>query len=91
MWLIFHFNIHNAFQTCPDDLPEHERTWLQINQKWHDYYHERYPDNFKEIAALLKQAHWPEQFVVEMFMFVQGRTDTSQKWGELVEEFIFWT
>jgi hypothetical protein len=28
MWLIFHFDIHNAFQTCPDDLPERERTWL---------------------------------------------------------------
>jgi hypothetical protein len=24
-----------------------------------------------------------------MFMFVQGRTDASRKWGELIESFIF--
>jgi hypothetical protein len=78
MWLIFHFNIHNAFQTCPDDSPECERTCLQINQIWLSYYHERYPDKFKEIAALLKQGHQPEQFAVETFMFVQGRTDASR-------------
>jgi hypothetical protein len=62
---------------------------IQINQIWLDYYHARYPDKFKEIAALLKQGHQPEQFAVEMFMFVQGRTDASRKLGELVEEFIF--
>jgi hypothetical protein len=89
MRLIFHFDIHNAFQTCPDDSPDQERTWLQINQIWLEYYHELYPEKFQEIKILLKQGHHPEQFSIKMFMFVQGWTDTSCKWGELVKEFIF--
>jgi hypothetical protein len=55
MWLIFHFDIHKAFQTCPDDSPDRERTWLRINQIWLDYYHESYPEKFKEIEIQLKQ------------------------------------
>jgi hypothetical protein len=39
-WLIFHFEIHNAFQTCPDNSPESERTWLCINQTWLAFYRE---------------------------------------------------
>jgi hypothetical protein len=37
-WLIFHFDIHNTFQTCPDDVPEQDCTWLRVNQMWLDYY-----------------------------------------------------
>jgi hypothetical protein len=62
---------------------------VRLNQIWLDYYRERYPEKFKEITVLLKQGHGPEQFAVDMFMFVQGRTDASQKWGALVEELIF--
>jgi hypothetical protein len=40
---IFHFDIHYAFQTCPDDSPDAKRTWLRINQTWLDYYRERHP------------------------------------------------
>ena len=88
-WLIFHFDIHNAFQTCPDKSPAAERTWLRINQTWLNFFHERFPEQWPEIQKLLDQNHRPEQFAVEMFMFVQGRTDASRKWGEMVEEFIF--
>ena len=28
VWSIFHFDIHNTFQACPDNSPEAERTWL---------------------------------------------------------------
>ena len=89
MWSIYHFDIHNAFQTCPDNSPETGRTWLRINQTWLDYYRERFPEKWPAIQTLLDQHFRPEQFAVEMFMFVQGRTDGSRKWGELVEEFIF--
>jgi hypothetical protein len=41
------------------------------------------------VEELLKQGYRPEQFAVEMFMFVQGQTDASRKWGEMIEEFLF--
>ena len=63
--------------------------WLRINQTWLDYYRGRFPKKWPDIQALLDQHHRPKQFAVEMFMFVQGRTDTSRKWGKLVEESIF--
>jgi hypothetical protein len=72
-WKIFHFDIHNAFQTCPNDAPDGKSTWLRINQTWLDYYRERYPAKWADIELLIKQeGHRPEQFAVEMFMFVQG-------------------
>jgi hypothetical protein len=88
-WNIFHFDIHNAFQTCPDDVPDEDRTWLRINQTWLDYYRERHPLDWPAVQALIDKNYGPEQFAVEMFMFVQGRTDASRKWGELVEDFVF--
>jgi hypothetical protein len=39
--------------------------------------------------ALLDKNYHPEQFAIEMFMFVQGRTDASRKWGEMVKDFVF--
>jgi hypothetical protein len=86
---LFHFDIHNSFQTCPDTSPEAERTWLQINQTWLDYYRKRHPTKWPVIEALIQQGYHPEQFAVEMFMFVQGQTDASRKWGEMVEDFLF--
>jgi hypothetical protein len=88
-WLIFHFDIHNAFQKCPDNFPESERTWLCINQTWLDFYHKQCPNKWKGIQEQLDKGYRPDQFAVEMFMFVQGQTDASRKWGELVEAFIF--
>ena len=85
----FHFDIHNAFKTCLDNSPEGERTRVRINQTWLDYFRERHPDKWPDIQKLLDKNYQPEQFAVEMFMFVQGRTDSSRKWGELVETFIF--
>ena len=86
---IIHFDIHNAFQTCPDNSPEAERTWLRINQTWLDYFRERHPEKWPDIQKLLDQHHRPEHFAFKMFMFVQGRTDASRKCGDLIEEFIF--
>jgi hypothetical protein len=88
-WLIFYFSIHNAFQTWPNNVPEQVRTWLRVSQTWLDYYQEQHLLQWPPIQALLDKNHCLEQFAVEMFMFVQGRTDASQKWGELVEEFFF--
>ena len=84
-WLIMHFDIHNAFQTCPDTSPKTEQTWLRVNQIWLEYYKERFPEKWPDIQALLDKNYTPEQFAVEMFMFVQGRTDASRKWGELLK------
>jgi hypothetical protein len=88
-WSIFHFDIQNAFQTCPDDAPDAERTWLRINQTWLNYYSECHPTKWPIVEALLKQGYRPKQFAVEMFMFVQGQTDASLKWGEIIKEFLF--
>jgi hypothetical protein len=88
-WNIFHFDIHNAFQTCPDNVPEQDCTWLCINQTWLDYYPERHPLEWPRVQALLDKKHCPEQFAVEMFMFVKGQTDASHKWGELIGKFVF--
>jgi hypothetical protein len=41
------------------------------------------------MQELLNKGYKSDRFAVEMFMFVQGRTDASRKWGELVEAFIF--
>jgi hypothetical protein len=87
-WNIFHFDIHNAFQTCPDNVSEQDRTWLCINQTWLDFYREHHPLEWPKIQALLDKKHRPEQFAVEMFMFVQGRANASCKWGELIDKFV---
>jgi hypothetical protein len=87
-WLIFHFEIHNAFQTCPDNSPESKHTWLRINQTWLDFYHECFPKKWAGIQELLNKGYQPEQFAVKMFMFVQGCTDASCRWGEFIESFI---
>jgi hypothetical protein len=65
--------------------------WYQsgINQTWLDFYHEEYPDKLKGIQELLDKGYRSDQFAVDMFMFVQGQADARQKWGELVEAFIF--
>jgi hypothetical protein len=60
-WPTFHFDIQNAFQTCPDNSPESERTWLRINQTWLDFYRKRYPNKWKGIQELLNKGalcHW---------------------------------
>jgi hypothetical protein len=54
-----------------------------------NYFRERHPTKWPIVEALLKQGNRPEQFAVKMFMFVQGRTDASRKWGEMVKEFLF--
>jgi hypothetical protein len=54
-----------------------------------DYYRERHPLDWPAVQALIDKNYGPEQFAVEMFMFVQGQTDASRKWGELVEDFVF--
>jgi hypothetical protein len=81
-WLIFHFDIHNAFQTCPDNSPESERTWLHINQTWLDFYQKPYSNKWKGIQEPRDKGYRSDRFAVEMFMFVQGQTDASRKIGE---------
>jgi hypothetical protein len=87
IWFIFHFDIPNAFQTCPNNAPKSERTWLRINQTWLNFFRKQYQEKWPEVQKMLDKGYTPKQFAVEMFMFVQGRTDASRKWGELIEEF----
>jgi hypothetical protein len=88
-WLIFHFDIHNAFQSTPDDGDIHgNRSWLRINTLWLEYIRECKPDWWPNVQSLL-QRHSVDELAVEMYKFVQGRVDASRKWGEHVEEVIF--
>jgi hypothetical protein len=44
MLLLFHFDIHNAFQSTPDAGDIHGNcSWLQINMLWLEYIHEGKP------------------------------------------------
>jgi hypothetical protein len=88
-WSIFHFDIHNAFQSTPDDGDIHgNRSWLQISSIWLEYIRESKPEWWPQIELLL-QKHSVNELAVEMYKFVQGRVDASRKWGEHVEEVIF--
>jgi hypothetical protein len=77
------------FSPLRRNAPELERTWLRINQTWLSFFQERYPEKWPEVQKMFDKGYTPEQFAVEMFMFVQGQMDASQKWGELIEKFIF--
>jgi hypothetical protein len=88
-WSFYHFDIHNAFQSTPDDGDIHgNRSWLQISNLWLEYIRERKPAWWPKVEALLTK-HSVHELAVEMFKFVQGRVDASRKWGEHVEEVIF--
>jgi hypothetical protein len=88
-WSFYHFDIHNAFQSTPDDGDIHgNRSWLQISPLWLEYIRERKPEWWPKIETLLTK-HTVHELAVEMFKFVQGRVDASRKWGEHVEEVIF--
>jgi hypothetical protein len=88
-WLLFHFDIHNAFQSTPDAGDIHgNRSWLQINHLWLDYIRECKPEMWTKVSDLL-QTHSVDELAVEMFKFVQGRVDASRKWGEHIEAVIF--
>jgi hypothetical protein len=56
-WYIFQFDIHSAFQTCPDNSLDAKRTWLRINQTWLDSYKESHPIKWPIIEVLLKQGY----------------------------------
>jgi hypothetical protein len=88
--LLFHFHIHNAFQSTPDDGDIHagKCSWLQIKRLWLEYIHKSKPEWWQQIESLLNK-HSVDKLAVKMFKFVQGRVDASRKWGEHAEEVIF--
>jgi hypothetical protein len=85
-WLLFHFDIHNAFQSTPDDGDIHgNRSWLRINSLWLEYIRECKPDWWPQVQSLLKK-HSVNDLAIEMYKFVQGRVDASRKWGKMLKK-----
>ena len=85
---MYHFDVHNAFQSTPDPGDsEGKRTWLKVTPEWLTYIKEKRPSWWPAIEKLL-ETHSASDLAVEMFAFVQGRTDASRRWSELVEDVI---
>jgi hypothetical protein len=87
-WQLFHFDVHNAFQSTPDPGDIHGNgAYLQINREWLEYIKLHKPDWWIHVAKLL-QTHSIGELAVEMNMFVQGHVDASLMWVIEVEDFI---
>jgi hypothetical protein len=55
IWLLFHFDIHNAFQSTLDDGDINRNcSWLQINNTWIDYIQDCKPKWYPKVATLLE-------------------------------------
>jgi hypothetical protein len=88
-WMLFHFDIHNGFQSTPDQGNINGNlSWLRISDIWLNYIRENKLEWWPQVEQLLK-THSVDELAVEMFKFVQGQVDASRKWGEHVEEMNF--
>jgi hypothetical protein len=87
-WQLFHFDVHNSFQSTPDPGDIHgDRAYLRINREWLEYIKLHKPDWWIQVQKLL-QRHSIGELAVGMYMFVQGRVDASLMWANEVEDFI---
>jgi hypothetical protein len=87
-WQLFHFDVHNAFQSTPDPGDIHgNRAYLRINREWLEYIKLHKPEWWIRVKELL-QTNSIGDLAVEMFMSVQGRVDASLMWAIEVEDFI---
>jgi hypothetical protein len=88
-WQLFHFDVHNAFQSTPDPGDIHgNRAYLRVNREWLEYIKLHKLDWWREVKDLLS-THSPGELAVKIFMFVQGRAlDVSLMWAIEVEDFI---
>jgi hypothetical protein len=87
-WQLFHFDVHNAFQSTPDPGDIHgNRAYLRVNREWLEYIKLHKPEWWIRVKELL-QTNSNGDLAVEMFMFVQGRVDASLMWAIEVEDFI---
>jgi hypothetical protein len=67
-WNLYHFDIHNAFQSTPDQGDINGNLlWLRISGIWLDYICEWWP----QVEKLLKK-HSVDELAVKIFKFVQG-------------------
>jgi hypothetical protein len=88
VWQLFHFDVHNAFQSTPDPGGIHGNcAYLRINRAWLEYIKLNKPEWWLRVKELL-QTHLIGDLAVKMFMFVQGRVDASLMWAIEVEDFI---
>jgi hypothetical protein len=87
-WQLFHFDVHNAFQSAPDPGDIHgNRAYLRVNREWLEFIKLHKPNWWEKVKSLLSK-HSPHELAVEMFMFVQGRVDASLMWAIEVEDFL---
>jgi hypothetical protein len=87
-WQLFHFDVHNTFQSTPDPGDIHEnRAYLKINREWLEFIKLHKPEWWDQVKNLLSK-HFGDKLAVEMFMFVEGRVDASLMWAIEVEEFL---
>jgi hypothetical protein len=87
-WQLYHFDVHNAFQSTPDPGDIHgNRAYLWINREWLEFIKYHKPEWWHKVKDLLDK-HSVGELAVKMFMFVQGRVNASLMWAIKVEDFI---
>jgi hypothetical protein len=87
-WQLFHFDVHNAFQSTPDPGDIHRnRAYLKINRECLEFIKLHKPEWWDQVKNLLSK-HTVGELAGEMFMFIQGRVDASLMWAIEVEEFL---
>jgi hypothetical protein len=87
-WQLFRFDVHNAIQSTPDPGDIHGNcAYLKINREWLEFIKLHKPEWWDRVKNLLSK-HTVSELAVEMFMFVQGRVNTSLMWAIEVEEFL---
>jgi hypothetical protein len=87
-WQLFHFDVHNAFQSTPDPGDIHgNQAYLRINRVWLEYIKLHKPNWWDKVKNLLSK-HYVGEVAVEMFMFVHGRVDASLMWAIEVEDIL---
>jgi hypothetical protein len=65
-WCLVHFDIHNDFQSTPDEGDINGNlSWLSISDFWLDYIRDCKPDRWMQVEHLL-EAHSVDELAVEM-------------------------
>jgi hypothetical protein len=88
-WQLFHFDVHNAFQSTPNPGDIHgNRAYLKINREWLEFIKLHKPEWWDQVKNLLSK-HSVDELPMEMCMFMQGRVNASLlMWAIEVEEFL---
>ena len=81
---VYHLDISNCFKCTPDESPE--KLWMgPIFPEWMDMIKERLPKQYEVFCGMFGDdpKDWPRNLAVEMYSYVQGRTDASKAWDNL--------